>query len=130
MMSNRYFEAYRANKGRLAYAAGVTAEMIAEAALISAGSEILLRRARTSRGEIDLIAQHKTQLCFIEVKHRPTWTEAAESLTRRQQYRIIQAAEIILAGHPEWTYESISFDMIAVNESGEARRIKNAFWLD
>ncbi|MBB3883321.1 YraN family protein [Acetobacter oeni] len=106
------------------------AETIAEAALSASGASILLRRARTSCGEVDLVVQQTSELCFVEVKQRPTWAEAMEALTHRQQHRIIKAAEIILANHPEWDYESISFDLVAVNNTGAARRIKNAFWLD
>lgn len=129
-MVNHYANRHQhAVRGQIAQAVGIRAEAVAEAALISNGARILLRRARTACGEVDLVAQHRSQLCFIEVKHRLTWAEAVHSLTKRQQERIIRAAEIILADNPAWIYDSISFDVIAVNKYGIARRIKNAFYV-
>ncbi|AQS84087.1 MAG: YraN family protein [Acetobacter aceti] len=115
-------------RGRTAWRNGVQAESIAEQALTTHGWQILLRRARTPLGEIDLVALKEGQLSFIEVKKRATYAHAAECLSARQRGRIMKAAEFLLAIHPEWAYDTIVFDVILVDETGIPRRIRNAFW--
>lgn len=115
-------------RGRTAWRNGVQAETIAEQALLSHEWQILLRRARTPAGEIDLVALKNGQLSFIEVKRRTTYARAAESISERQRHRIMKAAECLLATHPEWIYDTVVFDVILVDETGVPRRIRNAFW--
>lgn len=115
-------------RGRTAWRNGVQAEHVAEQALLSHAWRILLRRARTPLGEIDLVALKNGQLSFIEVKKRTTYARAAEAISERQRHRIMNAAEFLLATHPEWIYDTVVFDVILVDETGAPRRIRNAFW--
>ncbi|MCH4089843.1 YraN family protein [Acetobacter sp.] len=118
----------RPERGLTAWQQGVKAEFIAEQALVSHGWRILLRRARTPLGEIDLVALKAGELSFIEVKKRATYSHAAESISERQRSRIMDAAEVLLATHPEWIYETVVFDVILVDGTGVPRRIRSAFW--
>lgn len=103
------------------------AESVAENILQAEGATILMRRARTPCGEIDLVSQNGSHLTFTEVKQRATLDTALRSLSSRQRIRITRAAEILLARHPEWNYESMSFDLIAVDQTGAVTQIRNAF---
>ncbi len=108
------------------------AEAAACAALARDGWTILLRRARTAAGEIDIVAEHRpphapSLLAFIEVKARPRLAEAAAALSLRQQARLLTAAAILQGQHPDWVHDGIRFDVLLVNEAGAVRRIADAF---
>ena len=105
----------------------MAAEAAACAALEQQGWRILARRLRTEAGEIDVIAELDGLLAIIEVKHRPTLAGAAFALTPRQQSRLILAAEIVLAKHPEWGAAGVRFDVMVVDAAGQVRRIADAF---
>ena len=117
----------RRRRGRQATARGVTAEQRAAAALEADGWTVRARRARTAAGEIDIIAEKDGLLSFIEVKARPRLAEAAAALTLRQRARLLKAAEIVLAEHPEWGQGGVRFDVMVVDRAGTVRRISDAF---
>jgi putative endonuclease len=120
----------RVHRGRRAHALGVAAEAAASAALERDGWNVRARRLRTEAGEVDLIAEQDGLLAIIEVKARPTLVGAAFALTERQRRRLLAAAEIVLAGHPEWGAKGVRFDMLLVDASGMVRRITDAFRLE
>ena len=91
------------------------------------GWTILARRLRTAAGEIDLVAGRAALLAFIEVKARPDLATAAAALGPRQRARLLAAAEIALAEHPEWPAEDVRFDVLVVDATGRVRRIADAF---
>jgi putative endonuclease len=66
-------------------------------------------------------------LALVEVKARPTLSAAAGSLSARQRKRLIAAAEIVVAEHPDWGATGIRFDVVVVDASGSVRRIADAF---
>ena len=66
-------------------------------ALLQDGWTILARRLRTEAGEIDIVADRAGLLAFIEVKARPTLSDAAAALGLRQQARLLAAGELALA---------------------------------
>ncbi len=117
----------RERRGRRAHALGVSAEAAAAAALERDGWSVRARRLRTEAGEVDLIAEQDGLLAIIEVKARPTLAGAALALTERQRRRLLAAAEIVLAGHPEWGARGVRFDMLLVDAAGSVRRIVDAF---
>jgi putative endonuclease len=120
-------EGRRIARGRQSQMGGLAAEAAAEAALAGDGWTILGRRLRTPAGEIDLVAERAGLVAFIEVKSRPTLAEAAFALTPRQQARLLAAAEILLAAHPDWGREGARFDLLLVDPQGRVRRIADAF---
>lgn len=117
----------RRRRGRKAAKSGTKGEALAAAALQAGGWAISARRLRTAAGEIDIIAEKDGLLAFIEVKVRPHLAEAAASLSVRQRARLLKAAEIVLAAHPDWGRAGVRFDVIVVDRNGAVHRIKNAF---
>src|SRR5271166_885757 len=110
-----------------AYQRGINAEAAACAALVRAGWTVLARRLRTEAGEIDVIAATPDLLVIVEVKARPPLADAAMALGARQRSRLLAAAEIALAEHPEWARAGMRFDLIVVDAAGTVRRIADAF---
>lgn len=117
----------RNTRGRAAHARGVRAEAAACAALVRDGWTILGQRLRTEAGEVDLIAERNGLCAFVEVKARPTLADAAIAVSPHQQARLLAAAEILLAEHPEWANQGTRFDLMVVDASGAVRRIADAF---
>jgi putative endonuclease len=120
----------RQDSGSRAHKLGVDAEAAACAALERDGWTVLVRRLRTPLGEVDAIAERDGLLAIIEVKARPTLADAAAALTRRQQVRLLAAAEAILAEHPAWGRNGVRFDVLLVDDTGAVRRIADAFRQD
>jgi putative endonuclease len=121
---------HRLLRGRRAYAAGQDAEALAAAALAAEGWQILAQRCRTEAGEIDLIAEREGLLAFIEVKARPSLTEAAFALGPRQRARLVAAAEAWLAANPGPGAAGMRFDVMLVAADGTIRRIADAFRIE
>jgi putative endonuclease len=113
-----------------AYQRGVDAETAACRMLEHDGFAVLARRLRTGAGEIDIVAARPDLLSIVEVKARRTLADAALALGPRQQARLLAAAEIALAEHPEWAREGMRFDLIVVDAVGRVRRIADAFRLE
>lgn len=66
------------------------------------GFTVLAANWRCRFGEIDLVAEDGTCLCFVEVKLRKSayYGTAAEFVDRRKQEKLRTAATLYLAGHP------------------------------
>ncbi|WP_376090044.1 YraN family protein [Roseomonas sp. CCTCC AB2023176] len=111
---------------RAAEARGQDAESRVAEELAARGWAILARRVRSPAGELDLVAERDGLLAFIEVKARPTLSEAAFALTPRQRARLAAAAEAWLAANPGHGALGMRFDVILVAPSG-MRRIADAF---
>lgn len=120
----------RQQRGERAHARGVTAEAIACAALEHDGWVVLARRLRTEAGEVDMLAERAGMLAIVEVKARPTLADAAAAVSPRQRARLLAAAEIILAEHPDWGVAGVRFDVLVVDAAGRVRRIADAFRLE
>lgn len=117
----------RPARGRTAHRLGLTAETAACHALEADGWTVLAQRLRTKAGEIDLVAERDGLLAIVEVKARPTLSEAATALGPRQRARLLAAAEAALAEHPAWGAAGIRFDVLLVDAQGQVRRITDAF---
>lgn len=78
------------------------------------GYVILARRAKNSKGEIDLIARRGKTLAFIEVKMRQKAVEPATILTAKQMQRIVNGATGWASSRP-WTVKCLwRYDLIIV----------------
>ena len=110
-------------------AVGLAAEESACRALVSDGWAILAKRVRTKAGEVDAVAEKDGLLAFVEVKARPTLAMAASALGARQQGRLMAAAEILLAEHPDWGCNGVRFDVMLVDGQSRVRRVADAFRL-
>jgi putative endonuclease len=122
--------AARTARKSAAEARGRAAEARIAARLAVEGWTILGQRIRTPAGEIDLVAECGGLLAFIEVKARDTLAEAAHALGRRQQRRLIAAAEIWLGDNPGHGTAGIRFDVLLVDAAGGMRRIADAFRIE
>jgi putative endonuclease len=111
------------------YDAGIIAEARTRTAIEVDGWTVLGQRLRTAAGEIDMVAEKDGLLAIIEVKSRPTLSQAATALTPRQQHRLTAACDILLFQHPEWGRQGVRFDLIVTDAAGRVRRIADAFRL-
>ena len=116
-------------RGARAEVTGRGAEDAAADALAAEGWIVLARRIRTPAGELDLVAEREGLLAFIEVKARPSLSEAAHALGSRQRARLAAAAECWLAEHPGHGAAGMRFDVLLVAADGTVRRIADAFRL-
>ena len=112
---------------RIAFRFGVTAESRAAAFLVAKGYRILARRFRTPLGEIDIVALRRGVLVFVEVKARDNFDAAAEAIGKRQQNRIIAAAQLWLASHPDDAMRNMRFDVVLVAPGRLPRHLQGAF---
>jgi len=110
-----------------AFQRGLSAESRAALLLIAKAYRILEGRWRTPFGEIDIIARRRGVVVFVEVKARGSVDEAVEAVTDRTKRRVIGAAELWLARHPQYTNSGIRFDVIVVTPGKLPRHIVNAF---
>lgn len=78
------------------------------------GYRIVAAGYRTRLGEIDLIAENRRVLAFVEVKTRKNadFAQARDAVDRRKQGKIIQTAKLYLAGHE--TKKEVRLDVIEV----------------
>ena len=80
--------------------AGRAAEEAAAAALARAGYRVLARNCRTPFGEIDIVAERRGALAFVEVKARRAGGTAGtpeDALTRKKIRRVARAAAHLAA---------------------------------
>ncbi len=117
---------------------GEWGERLAEDFLKRAGYKILGRRVRIgTRDELDLVARHKHQLVFVEVKTRKseTFGRPSSAVDRRKRHTLSRAAIRYLKKLPN-PRVCFRFDIVEVIGSPEAprsaqiRHIENAFALD
>jgi len=110
-----------------AFRLGLSAESRAAILLVAKGYRITARRWKTPFGEIDIVARRRRALVFVEVKARERADDAAEAVTERAKRRIIAAAELWLAHHPDDVHCDIRFDVILVIPGRIPRHVTNAF---
>ena len=101
------------------------------------GYRILAMNYRTRLGEIDLIAEDRRYIAFVEVKLRrsPEFAQAREYVTVRKQQRILAAASSWLSENP--TKKQPRFDVAEIyapqgadTDRPEFRYMENAFTAD
>ena len=110
-----------------AFRLGLSAESRAAMLLLAKGYRIAARRWKTPFGEIDIVARRRRALVFVEVKARDRADEAAEAVTERTKRRIVAAAELWLAHHPDDIERDIRFDVMLVAPGRMPQHIANAF---
>lgn len=112
---------------RRAYARGRGAEWLCALLLRLKGWRILARRFRTPVGEIDIIAKRGATLALVEIKARPSFSEALESVTPKQRERIERAAEAFLSRHPKWSNLALRFDVMVVTPRRLPKHVTDAW---
>lgn len=101
--------------------------------LAKQGYKILERNYRVPSGEIDLIALHKGEVVFVEVKTRTSDAFGAPELavTPRKQRQMVKAA-LGYIKYKKLHQVPCRFDVVAINEAAEKEieLIQNAFEVD
>ncbi len=91
------------------------------------GYRVLARRYRSPAGEIDIVARRGATLVFVEVKARERFDDAAEAIGPHQRRRIIAAARMWLAAHPQDLSRPMRFDAVLVVPHRLPRHLEAAF---
>ncbi|MEO0091118.1 MAG: YraN family protein [candidate division WOR-3 bacterium] len=108
---------------------GKQGELLAEKYLRNLGFKILDKNYRCPLGEIDIIAQDKNTIVFVEVKTRRSdfLAEPFESIGRKKQMKLRDLAEYYLAQKGYEDYE-IRFDVLSIISSKQKiEHIRDAF---
>ena len=110
---------------------GASGEDIAVDFLGKKGYRIIERNYRFERGEIDIVAEEKDLLVFIEVKARSTlaFGEPEDAVTVNKRKRIRKVAEGYLFQH-NIDGKACRFDVVAIRIDGKCREVhhyENAF---
>lgn len=113
---------------------GRAGEDAAAAFLKKKGYRILERNYRARVGEVDIIAEHKKTVVFVEVKSRSSdeFGGGIAALTPHKQHKVAQTARCFLAKHKIVDRE-VRFDIVALSgdpsqpESWEIELIQDAF---
>jgi len=110
-----------------AYRHGHLAEAAALALLAAKGFRPLARRYKTPLGEIDLIVKRGRLIAFVEVKAREARDVALESVGRFSERRIVDAADLWLARHPDAAGFDLRYDMVVVTPWALPLHLPDAF---
>lgn len=110
---------------------GAAAEDAALRLLERRGLRLVARNARFRGGELDLVMRDGATLVVVEVRARSAsrFAGAAESVDARKRARLVLAAQLFVAAHPEHAERPLRFDVVAYD--GDAVQwIENAFMVD
>ncbi len=110
-----------------AYRHGHFAEALAAALLLAKGFRLLARRYKTPLGEIDLIVKRGRIIAFVEVKARAFERDALESVGRAEERRMVDAADLWLAKHPDAAGLDLRYDMVVVAPWRLPKHLPDAF---
>lgn len=120
----------RQHRGQLAYLAGLAAEDQVVTHYLRRGYETCEARWRGKAGEIDLILRHPTVpgFIFVEVKQSKTFDRALQHLGRRQQQRLMRAAQEYLGVCGAGQLTDVRFDVALVNGIGDISILEGVFF--
>lgn len=110
---------------------GEKGELIAEKLLREEGYQILKKNYRNRYGEIDIIAQDKEYLCFVEVRMRTSEDcgTPEESITMSKQNQIIKVAKGFICEQQNDDFY-MRFDVVTIEDVdniNSIQLIRNAF---
>lgn len=116
-------------------ARGDTVEAAACAFLQQHGLHALARNAQTRGGELDLVMRDGDALVFVEVRYRASqqFGGAAASVDAGKRRKLIHAARVFLARHPQHADAPCRFDVIAASGDPAAPQLhwlRDAFRAD
>ncbi len=103
-------------------------EQLAADYLKRQGMTILQQNFYCKMGELDIVAKDQDYLVFVEVKYRKSKAKgsAAEAVNFNKKRKICRSADIWLMLNQNKVYNSIRFDVVAIEE-GHLSHYKNAF---
>jgi putative endonuclease len=111
---------------------GRLGERLARWRLILSGYRIIETNYRTRYGEIDIVAGHRGDLVFVEVKTKRSkdYGPPEEAVNEKKQQKIAQVALMYLTERCGGEDTACRFDVVTVDLSGTLPRIRvipNAF---
>ena len=109
-------------------ASGRRGEGIAAWYLRLKGWRIIARRARTPRGEVDLVARRGRVLAFVEVKWRARGSDLDQAVDPWRLRRVAAAAEV-LAGRLARPGDDVRIDVVLLAPGRFPRHMANALLL-
>jgi putative endonuclease len=118
------------SRRRRAVRRGIAAEWLCVWLLRFKGYRILARRFRVPSGEIDVIARRGRILVAVEVKARPAFDAAADSVSPHQRRRVTRALEHFLARRPDLGTLDPRFDVMLVVPRRWPRHVRDAWRTD
>lgn len=97
---------------------GAAAEDAALRLLERRGLKLVARNVRFRGGELDLVMCEGDALVIVEVRARSAsrYASAAESVDARKRAKIVLAAQLFLAAHPEHAERAVRFDVVAFDD--------------
>lgn len=113
-------------KRQLAEKAGRKGELRAAAWMTLKGWQILGRRVKTPRGEIDLIAKRGGVIAFVEVKWRKRREDLDHAIDAYRLQRVAAAVECVAHEYAQQG-EDIRIDVILLAPGAMPRHIVNAW---
>ena len=92
--------------------------------------KILERNYRKRYGEIDIIAENKNYIVFVEVKtrHTDSMTSASDAVNRQKQLKIIKTASLYLAENE--TEKFCRFDVCEVYVNPDNLKLVNINYIE
>jgi putative endonuclease len=92
------------------------------------GYRVLAANAWAGGNELDLVVRRGRRLVFCEVKAKrgPARGDPLEMVGPEKQRRIVRAAEVWLAAHPDLADLEMSFEVVA-ERAGKLERVRAAF---
>jgi TIGR00252 family protein len=113
-------------------AAGDAFERRACGELEGAGLKLLARNYTTRHGELDLVMRDGDSVVFVEVRYRVRagHGDAATSVTRTKQDKLIRTAQLWLAAHPQHAQRPCRFDVVSYDgppDSAQMCWLRGAF---
>jgi len=111
---------------------GARGEQLAVDFLKKRGYRILQRNYRCRWGEIDIIAQHKEYLVFVEVRTKKgsTFGTPEESISFFKKEKLVSLANTYLQGchnpPPHWRIDVIAVELAPDNRVSRLEHIENA----
>ena len=94
--------------------------------LVRQGMRVLVRNYRCRAGEIDVVAEDRGTLVFVEVKERrgDSHGRAVEAVTPEKRRRMLRAAHLYAAQHGS-SNRPIRFDVVAIDWGPDGPRVRH-----
>jgi putative endonuclease len=105
---------------------GESGEDLACEHLRGRGMRVLARNFRCRSGEIDIVADDRGTVVFVEVKERrgDSHGSAVEAVTLEKRRRVVRAARVYAATHG-LSESPVRFDVLAIDWGPEGPRVRH-----
>lgn len=89
----------------------------------------MVRNWRCPGGELDLVMRRRDTLVLVEVRKRSRrdYGDAFASVHAGKRRRLVHAAKMFLAAHPQYAQDAVRFDVVAVDGAGAVEWLEAAF---